>query len=76
MCGQGLTDATAQALTSAGELTGLRVLALGGAYRLGDAGLLAILRRAPALQVLRLPSCCRVTEEAIKQLPSLVPHLK
>ena len=75
-CGRGLTESTAAALAAAGPLDRLQVLVLRGAYRLTDAALCSILRNASNLQVLRLPQNSLLTEESIKQLPSLVPLLR
>ena len=75
-CGRGLTDSTADALAAAGPLVQLRELTLRGAYRLNDASLCKIVRNMPNLQVLRLPQNSLLTEDSIKQLPSLVPLLR
>jgi hypothetical protein len=60
-CGRGFTDEAAAALAEAGPLQQLRVLRLGGAYKLNDAGLLALLQAAPGLQELAVPSASRLT---------------
>ncbi len=75
-CGRGLTDSAADALAAAGPLDQLRELTLRGAYRLNDTSLCKILRNMPNLQVLRLPQNSLLTEDSIKQLPSLVPLLR
>ena len=76
MCGRGFGDQTAAALAAAGQLPGLRVLSLGGAYRLNDAGLLSLLTAAPLLEGLQLPQCCRLQGTALEQLPQLTPNLR
>ncbi|DBB02954.1 hypothetical protein WJX77_009284 [Trebouxia sp. C0004] len=75
-CGRGLTESAAAALAAAGPLDQLRELTLRGAYRLNDASLCKILRNMPKLQVLRLPQNSLLTEDSIRQLPSLVPLLR
>lgn len=75
-CGRGLTESAAAALAAAGPLDKLQELTLRGAYRLNDTSLCSILRNMPNLQVLRLPQNSLLTEESIKQLPSLVPLLR
>jgi TolA-binding protein len=60
-CGRGFTDEAAAALAEAGPLQQLRVLLLGGAYKLNDAGLLPLLQAAPGLQELAVPSASRLT---------------
>jgi hypothetical protein len=78
MCGRGFGDSAVAALCSAaaGQLPALRVLSLGGAYRLSDDGLLTLLRAAPGLQELHLAQCCRIEGTALQQLPSLTKGLK
>jgi len=78
MCGRGFGDSAVTALCSAaaGKLPTLRVLSLGGAYRLSDAGLLNLLQAAPALQELHLAQCCRIEGTALQQLPSLTKGLR
>lgn len=78
MCGRGMSDATARALATAGAgcypvLTSLR---LGGAYRLSDGALAALLPCAPALASLALPQCSRLEGAAIEALPRLAPQLR
>jgi hypothetical protein len=60
-CGRGFTDEAAAALAAVGPLQQLRVLRLGGAYKLNDGGLLALLQVAPGLQELAVPSASRLT---------------
>lgn len=60
-CGRGFTDEAAAALAGAGPLQQLRVLRLGGAYKLNDTGLLELLQAAPGLQELAVPSASRLT---------------
>jgi DNA repair protein RAD7 len=60
-CGRGFTDEAAAALAAAGPLQQLRVLRLGGAYKLNDGGLLQLLQAAPGLQGLSVPSASRLT---------------
>ena len=76
LCGRGFGEAAAAALTSGEGLAGLRVLGLGGAYRLTDAGLSKILKAVPNLQELHLPQCCRLQGPALQQLPTLTPKLR
>lgn len=45
------------------------MLRLGGAYRLTDAGLGPLLRRAPALESLALPQCSRLDGAFLADLP-------
>ena len=42
LCGRGFTDRLAKTLVNKGALSNLKVLALGGAYRLSDEGLLTL----------------------------------
>jgi len=49
---------------------GGRSLRLGGAYRLTEAGLAALLARAPALEALALPQCSRLTGTFLASLPA------
>jgi hypothetical protein len=60
-CGRGFDAKAAAALEGAGPLPALRLLHLGGAYRLADDGLLALLAAAPGLQELAVPSAPRLT---------------
>ena len=46
------------------------MLRLGGAYRLTDAGLGPLLRRAPALEALALPQCSRLDCAFLAALPA------
>lgn len=46
------------------------MLRLGGAYRLTDAGLGPLLRRAPALEALALPQCSRLDGAFLAALPA------
>lgn len=76
LCGRGFGDSAAAALAKGNRLENLRVLALGGAYRLRDSGLLEILKAAPNLEELRLPQCCRIQGTALQSLPALTPKLR
>lgn len=76
LCGRGFSDASAKGLVSKGSLQGLRYLSLGGAYRLTDTGLSAILQAVPNLKELHLPQCCRIQGPALQKLPSLTPNLQ
>ena len=76
LCGRGFGDPTAIALATGGELSGLQVLRLGGAYRLMDSGLEALLRVTPQLTELHLPQCSRLQGPSLEQLPSLTPRLQ
>lgn len=60
-CGRGFDDKAAAVVAAAGPLSGLRVLRLGGAYRLTDTGLLQLLEGAPGLKELAVPSAPRLT---------------
>lgn len=60
-CGRGFGDEAATQLASAGPLVGLRLLRLGGAYRLGDAAAAAVVGACPDLVELALPSAPRLT---------------
>lgn len=75
LCGRGFGDAAAAALAGA-PLPNLRVLRLGGAYRLTDTGLLAVLKQAPKLQELHLPQCSRIDGSSLQQLRRLTPELR
>ena len=75
LCGRGFGDRVAASMAK-GDMTKLRVLALGGAYRLTDDGLLHILRVAPNLDELHLPQCCRIQGPALEALPALTPNLR
>ncbi|KAF6264728.1 hypothetical protein COO60DRAFT_17560 [Scenedesmus sp. NREL 46B-D3] len=74
-CGRGFTDEAAAALAGAGPLQQLRVLRLGGAYKLNDAGLLALLQASPGLQELTVPSASRLTGSFLCRLPAAAPQL-
>ena len=78
MCGRGFGDPAVAALcaSASGRLPGLRVLSLGGAYRLSDAGLVTLLRAAPGLEEVHLAQCCRVEGDALQQLPELAGELR
>jgi hypothetical protein len=76
MCGRGATDRVAAAVAAGGVLSSLTSLHLGGAYRLGDAGLLALLRAAPSLRELQLPLCSRLEGPAVEALPVAGPRLR
>ncbi|KAK9831384.1 hypothetical protein WJX81_008255 [Elliptochloris bilobata] len=69
MCGRGFGDDTAATLAGVGPLPVLRSLRLGGAYRLTDAGLAPLLRRAPMLEALALPQCSRLDGAFLVALP-------
>jgi DNA repair protein RAD7 len=71
-CGRGFTDEAAAVLAEAGPLQQLRVLRLGGAYKLNDAGLLALLQAAPGLQELAVPCASRLTGALSCRVPSLL----
>lgn len=60
-CGRGFTDAAAAALAAVGPLQQLSVLRLGGAYKLGDGGLLKLLEACPNLRELAVPDASRLT---------------
>ena len=69
MCGRGFGDAVAASMVAAGQLSRLRYLTLGGAYRTRDADLAKLLAAAPNLAELRLPQCSRLQDAgAIAQL--------
>ncbi|CAL8469688.1 g9229 [Coccomyxa elongata] len=74
MCGRGFGDAVAAAMVTAGPLSALRCLTLGGAYRTTDADLAKLLAAAPALVELRLPQCSRLQDASA--IPRLVPNLE
>lgn len=78
MCGRGFGDPAVAALCSAAgeELPTLRVLSLGGAYRLSDGGLVTLLRAAPGLEELHLAQCCRIEGGALQQVPKLNKGLR
>ena len=76
LCGRGFSDRVAATLFANTEMSHLRVLALGGAYRLTDEGLLSILKVASKLEELRLPQCSRIQGPALEMLPSLTPDLR
>ena len=76
LCGRGFTDKLAFALVEKGDLSNLKLLSLGGAYRISDRGLLAILKVCPNLEELYLPQCIRIEGSALEQLPYLTPKLK
>ncbi|KAL6771752.1 hypothetical protein ACKKBG_A27680 [Auxenochlorella protothecoides x Auxenochlorella symbiontica] len=76
LCGRGMTDATARRLAAAGPFLALRTLRLAGAYRLGDEGLLALLRACPALRTLGLPESSRLTGQALERWAEEGPGLE
>jgi hypothetical protein len=59
-----------------GVLGALTVLHLGGAYRLNDGGLYALLGLTPNLERLAVPDASRLTSSLPPYLPLLVPKLK
>lgn len=72
-----MTDDTATAFaTACGSYPAALALRLSGAYRLSDAGLLALLRSMPSLRELALPQCSRLVGPAVEQFPALVPGLR
>ena len=91
-CGRGLGDSTAVSAAErargggAGGATAaspppaplplLSHLRLGGAYRLSDRGLSALLSLSPALRALSLPQAPKITGAAVAALPGLVPGLR
>lgn len=75
LCGRGFTDRMAGALVKKGQLSNLKVLALGGAYRLSDAGLLELLKASPNLEELHLPQCSRIQGSTLEILPQITPKL-
>ena len=76
LCGRGLTDTVATQIAAQGVFVSLKSLKLGGAYRLSDTGLTALLARTPALMSLAIPQCCRIEGSVIEQgLSRLTPHL-
>jgi len=89
-CGRGLGDSTAASAadkvkkgagggSSEGASPPLPLLShlrLGGAYRLSDRGLSALLSLCPSLRSLALPQAPKVTGAAVAALPRLVPALR
>lgn len=75
-CGRGFGDEAAALLAKRGPFPKLAALHLGGAYRLTDAGLQALLAAAPALQELSVPHASRVTAALVLALPQLAPQVK
>jgi len=69
-CGRGFDDKAAAVVATAGPLSGLRVLRLGGAYRLTDTGLLQLLEATSGLKELAVPSAPRLTGEGHCGAPS------
>lgn len=61
MCGRCLTDTVAIQTGAFGPFPALAELRLAGAYRLGDAGLAALLRAAPNLRLLAVTQAPRIT---------------
>ncbi len=59
-----------------GKLSSLTSLRLGGAYRLYDKGLVAVLAVMPELQSLALPDAPRLTSSLPPHLPLLCPRLR
>ena len=75
LCGRGMTAQTVEKLTAHGVLSSLKGLHLGGAYRLYDNVVEALLRKTPNLECLSLPQCSRIEGSVIESLPNLVPKL-
>ena len=77
VCGRGFgDDAAASFAATSRKLATLKVLRLGGAYRLTDSGLQALLKAAPYLTELHLPQCSRIQGSALEDLPRLTPQLR
>lgn len=74
MCGRGFGEAVAAAMVAAGQLSRLRNLALGGAYRTTDADVAKLLAAAPDLAELRLPQCSRLQD--VGAISRLTPNLE
>ncbi|EIE21398.1 RNI-like protein [Coccomyxa subellipsoidea C-169] len=74
LCGRGFGDAVAAAMVAGGQLSRLRSLTLGGAYRTTDADLAKLLAAAPDLAELRLPQCSRLQDACA--IARLTPNLE
>ena len=66
-----VTDAILQSLAS----DVLESVVLRGCFRVTDEGLVALLRKSPALRELRLRGCLKLTESALVELGKLCPLL-